>query len=343
MPTTAPRLLALLSLLQTRRDWPAAVLADRLDVTDRTVRRDVDRLRELGYPITSTRGREGGYRLDAGTRLPPLLFDDEQAVALTVALRTAAASGADVGEAAERALRTVRQVLPARLAHRVDAVPVTVMTTARASTVEPAVLTALGAAVRAREVLRFGYAGAGAGGGPGSGASAADDDDDSPTRRVEPHHLVARGGRWYLVAWDLDRADWRVFRADRIRPRAPGGARFAPREVPGGDVAAFVAARFRGAEAGGDGDWPCRGTVLLAADAGDVAPFVAEGFVDDAGDGRCRVTLGSWSWVALAAAVARFDVEMLRVEPQELAEACARLADRFGRVAAETGPPGVPA
>ncbi|NHT19704.1 HTH domain-containing protein, partial [Cellulomonas sp. IC4_254] len=158
MPTTAPRLLALLSLLQARRDWPAAVLADRLDVTDRTVRRDVDRLRELGYPITSTRGREGGYRLDAGTRLPPLLFDDEQAVALTVALRTAAASGVGVEEAAERALRTVRQVLPARLAHRVDAVPVTVMTAAGAPSVDPAVLTTLGAAVRAREVLRFGYA-----------------------------------------------------------------------------------------------------------------------------------------------------------------------------------------
>lgn len=335
MPTTAPRLLALLSLLQARRDWPAAVLAERLDVTDRTVRRDVDRLRELGYPVTSTRGREGGYRLDAGSQLPPLLFDDEQAVALTVALRTAAASGAGVEEAAERALRTVRQVLPARLAHRVDAVPVTVLTAAGAPTVDPAVLTAIGAAVRAREVLRFGYV-------RGAGAGDAAADDDYPTRRVEPHHLVARTGRWYLVGWDLDRADWRVFRADRVRPRVPGGPRFGPRDVPGGDVEAFVAAQFRGA-ATTDGAWPCRGTVVLDADARHVAPFVTDGAVEDMGAGRCRVTLGSWSWVALAAAAARFDAAILSVEPRELADACAVLGDRFARAAASTVRPHSPA
>ncbi|WP_158374072.1 helix-turn-helix transcriptional regulator [Cellulosimicrobium cellulans] len=333
VPTTAPRLLALLSLLQTRRDWPAAVLAERLDVTDRTVRRDVDRLRELGYPVTSTRGREGGYRLEPGSQLPPLLFDDEQAVALTVALRTAAASGAGVEEGAERALRTVRQVLPARLAHRVDAVPVTVMTAAGAPTVDPAVLTAIGAAVRAREVLRFGYV-------RGAGDAAADD--DSPTRRVEPHHLVARTGRWYLVGWDLDRDDWRVFRADRVRPRVPGGPRFGPREVPGGDVEAFVAARFRGA-ATTDGAWPCRGTIVLDADARHVAPFVTDGAVESLDAGRCRVTLGSWSWVALAAAAARFDAAILHVEPRELADACAVLGDRFARAAASTGRPRSPA
>lgn len=337
VPTTAPRLLALLSLLQTRRNWPAALLADRLGVTDRTMRRDVDRLRELGYPITSTRGREGGYRLDAGARLPPLLFDDEQAVALTLALRAAAASGAGIGEAAERALRTVRQVLPSRLAHRVDAVPVTVVAGPGAPVVDPAVLTTIGAAVRAREVLRFGYvrpvqAGAGTGATP---------DADAPTRRVEPHHVVARAGRWFLVAWDLDVGDWRVFRTDRVRPRTPGGARFDPRELPGGDVEAFIAARFHGA-ATTDGAWPCRGTVVLAADARDVAPFVTDGVVEDAGGGRCRVTLGSWSWVALAAAVARFDVAVLQVEPQELADACAVLADRFARVAATSHRPGRP-
>lgn len=326
MPTTAPRLLALLSLLQTRRDWPAAALADRLDVSDRTVRRDVDRLRELGYPVTSTRGREGGYRLDPGTRLPPLLFDDEQAVALTLALRAAAATGADVGEAAERALRTVRQVLPVRLAHRVDAVPVTVVPAPGAPTVDPAVLTAIGAAVRAREVLRFGYARAASTDGDASPG------DDLVTRRVEPHHLVARAGRWYLVGWDLDRDDWRVFRADRVRPRTPGGARFAPRDLPGADVEAFVEARFRGS-ATTDGGWPCRGTLVLDAEARDVAPFVADGVVEDVGGGRSRVTLGSWSWVGIAASAARFDAEVLRVEPQELADACALLADRFARAA----------
>lgn len=335
VPTTAPRLLALLSLLQTRRDWPAAVLADRLGVTDRTVRRDVDRLRELGYPVTSTRGREGGYRLDAGARLPPLLFDDEQAVALAVALRTAAASGAGVAEAAERALRTVRQLLPPRLAHRADAVPVTVLTAPGTPAVDPAVLTALGAAVRAREVLRFGY--------PRAGGATPDDG----TRRVEPHHLVARAGRWYLLGWDLDRDDWRVFRADRVRPRAPGGARFTPREVPGGDVAAFVAARFRGsgpaADGGVDDGWPCRGAVELAADARDVAPFVPDGSVTATGPGRCRVSLGSWSWVALAGAVARFDADLLRVEPPELAEACATVATRLAAASRSTAPAVTPA
>lgn len=318
VPTTSARLLALLSLLQARRDWPATLLADRLDVSDRTVRRDVDRLRELGYPITSTRGREGGYRLDAGAQLPPLLFDDEQAVALAVALQTAATSGAGIEEAAARALRTVRELLPARLRHRVDAVPVTVAAGPGPSPrVDPAVLATIGAAVRAREVLRFDYA------APDRPAA------EVPPRRAEPHHLLTRGGRWFLVAWDLDRADWRTFRADRIAPRTPNGARFAPREVPGGDVAAFVAGRFRGAEAGGD--WPCRGEVVVHAPLGEVAPYAHDGLVEELGPGRCRLVLGAWSWAGIAAAVARFDAEVDVVGPPELAAACARVADRLAR------------
>src|SRR4051812_18191991 len=213
MPKTSARLLALLSLLQARRDWPGALLAERLEVSARTVRRDVDRLRELGYPIATTKGPDGGYRLDAGAELPPLLFDDDQAVAIAVALRTA--TGAGLGEAAARALNTVRQVMPARLRHRVDALHVTAVDRAGPQ-VDPQVLAALSAAVHAREVLRFGYASAG------------------PPRRAEPHHLVTWGGRWYLVAWDLDRGDWRTFRVDRISPRIPTGPRFVPRELPGG-------------------------------------------------------------------------------------------------------------
>ena len=205
MPKTSARLLSLLSLLQARRDWPGALLAERLAVSPRTVRRDVDRLRELGYPIAAVKGPDGGYRLDAGTRLPPLLFDDDQAVALAVALQIAAVSGAGIGEAAARALTTVRQVMPARLRHRVDALRVTAVErpTARpAPPVDSEVLVAVGAAVHAHEVLRFDYG----------------DDGAGPPRRVEPHHLVTWAGRWYLVAWDLDRADWRTFRVDRIRP-----------------------------------------------------------------------------------------------------------------------------
>uniref|UniRef100_UPI0015EFF629 helix-turn-helix transcriptional regulator n=1 Tax=Pseudonocardia pini TaxID=2758030 RepID=UPI0015EFF629 len=218
MVETSARLLSLLSLLQARRDWPGQLLAERLEVSPRTVRRDVDRLRELGYPIQATKGPDGGYRLAAGADLPPLLFDDEQAVALAVALRIAAGSGADIAEAALRALTTVRQVMPARLRHHVDSVPVTAV--GGGTKVDAAVLTALGAAVRGREVLRFDYG--------------------ADRRRAEPHHLLTRGGRWYLVAWDLDRADWRTFRADRITPRVPTGPRFGPREIPGGDVVAFV-------------------------------------------------------------------------------------------------------
>lgn len=319
MAHTSSRLLSLLSLLQARRDWPGALLAERLSVSPRTVRRDVDRLRELGYPVRAIKGPDGGYRLDAGTAMPPLLFDDDQAVALAIALRHAAASGADVGEAAQRALATVRQVMPARLRHRIDAVPVTV-SPRHPAPVGAAVLTALGAAVRSSEVLRFDYATAG-----------GRDDHDARPRRVQPHHLVSRGGRWYLVAWDLDRDEWRIFRADRITPRAPTGPRFAPRQVPGGDVAEFVAGRFRGAA--GPGGWPCRGEVILGLPAAEVVPFAGDGLVEELGPHRCRLVLGSWSWVGLAAGFARFDTDVEVVGPDQLRQAFARLAHRYAAAA----------
>jgi predicted DNA-binding transcriptional regulator YafY len=319
MRHTSGRLLSLLSLLQARRDWPGALLAERLNVSPRTVRRDVDRLRELGYRVQAVKGPDGGYRLAAGSDLPPLLFDDDQAVALAVALQLAGTSGADIGDAAERAFATVRQVMPSRLRHRIDALAVTTMdrdASPQHQGVDAAVLMALGAAVRARDVLRFDYRSRSV---PGEG--------DAPPRRVQPHHLVARAGRWYLVAWDLDRDDWRTFRADRITPRAPTGPRFVPREIPGGDVAAFVAGRFRGAD--GPGTWPCRGEVVLALPAADVIPFAGDGVVEELGPDRCRVVLGSWSWVGLAAGLGRFDADIEGVRPAELRHACARLARRY--------------
>ncbi|WP_187357151.1 helix-turn-helix transcriptional regulator [Actinomadura sp. CNU-125] len=320
MQKTSSRLLALLSLLQARRDWPGALLADRLDVSARTVRRDIDRLRELGYPIAAVKGPDGGYRLDAGTDLPPLLFDDEQAVALAVALRTAVSSGAGIEEAAARALQTVRQVMPARLRHRVDTLQVTAVQRARTvARVDGGVLIALGAAVHAREVLRFDYASP-------RGTAA-----DPPPRRVEPHHLVTWGGRWYLVAWDLDRDDWRTFRADRVTPRVPTGPRFAPRELPAADVAAFVADRFRGSD--GSGDWPCRGEVILDLRRRDASRFVRDGVVEALGPDRCRLVLGSWSWAGLAAAIGRFDADLQVVGPPELRDAFARLARRYADAA----------
>ncbi|MEU8795051.1 WYL domain-containing protein [Streptomyces sp. NPDC048643] len=369
MPKTSARLLSLLSLLQARRDWPGQLLAERLEVSPRTVRRDIDRLRELGYPIRTAKGPDGGYRLGAGTELPPLLFDDEQAVALAVALRTAAVTGAGIEEGAVRALGTVRQVMPARLRHRVDALQITAVDRAGPAPrtqANPGVLLTLSAAVRAREVLRFDYTPAwpptpvADPASPRSKGALVPD----PPRRVQPHHLVTWGARWYLVAWDLDREDWRTFRVDRIAPRTPTGPRFTPREVPGGDAAAFVAGRFRGSEprpgapeGAGTGssngsrrspkprgphdsgdpvpfvDWPCRGEVILDLPAAVVSGYASDGVVEELGPGRCRLLLGSWSWAGLAATVARFDTEIQVVGPPELADAFGRLARRCARAA----------
>ncbi|MFI0773484.1 helix-turn-helix transcriptional regulator [Streptomyces sp. NPDC021212] len=323
MPKTSARLLSLLSLLQARRDWPGALLAERLGISPRTVRRDVDRLRELGYPIVAFKGPDGGYRLDAGATMPPLLFDDEQAVALAVALQIAATSGAGIEEAAVRALNTVRQVMPARLRHRIDALQVTAVERPAVRPeprVDGSVLVALGAAVHAHEVLRFDYA-------PTHPREVADSGVPAPPRRVQPHHLVTRGGRWYLVAWDLDREDWRTFRADRITPRTPTGPRFTPRDLPGGDVAAFVSARFRGSD--GSGDWPCRGEVILGLPAADVSRHLRDGVVEALGPNRCRLVLGSWSWIGLASDIGKFDADIEVVGPAELRSAFAHLARRY--------------
>lgn len=326
MPKTSARLLSMLSLLQARRDWPGALLAERLEISARTVRRDVDRLRELGYPIAAVKGPDGGYRLEAGAELPPLLFDDEQAVALAVALQIATTTGADIAEAATRALTTIRQVMPARLRRRIDTLQITAVdqpTNRPNPQVEPSVLTALSAAVHAREVLRFDYA-----------PASADDGDrgEAPPRRVEPHHLVTRAGRWYLIAWDLEREDWRTFRADRITPRIPTGPRFTPRDLPGGDVAAFVTSRFQGSD--GIGGWPCRGEVILDLPAATVMPYTREEIVEELGPDRCRLVSGSWSWPALAAALGRFDADIEVIGPAELKDAFALLARRYAEAAA---------
>lgn len=316
MATTSARLLNLLSLLQARRDWPGLQLAQRLEVSPRTVRRDVDRLRDLGYPVRATKGPDGGYRLDAGSELPPLLFDDEQAVAVALALQTATTTVGGIEEAALRALATVRQVMPARLRQRVDALQVTTVgrTSRRMPQVDSTHLLAIGAAVRAREVLRFAY---------GSDAEA-------PPRRAEPHHLVTWGGRWYVVAWDLDRVDWRTFRVDRMTPKTPTGPRFGARALPAPDVATYISSKFERSAA-----WPCEGEVILAAPAEHVARWIrGSGVVESLGPSRCRVRLGSWSWAGLAATVGMFDVELEIVGPPELRAAAADLARRYAAACA---------
>ncbi|MFE3827251.1 helix-turn-helix transcriptional regulator [Streptomyces sp. NPDC059092] len=325
MNKTSSRLLALLSLLQTHRDWSGEDLAGRLDITSRTVRRDIDRLRDLGYPITTVKGPAGGYRLDAGTRMPPMLFDDGQAVALAVALQTAA-TGTTVAEDASRALATLRQVMPPRLRHRIDLLRVTAVQPPAAdgtSQVDAQVLMELSRVIHAREELRFDYA-------PGPSTPA-----DAP-RRVHPHHLVTWRHRWYLVAWDLHREDWRTFRVDRVRPRTPTGPRFTPRELPGGNVSTFITSRFRGND-GTTTDWPCQGEVILHLPAADVVPFAQDGIVEELGPRHCRLTLGSWSWTGLATAVGRFDADVDVVGPPQLASAFADLAARYSRAARTTG------
>ncbi|OII33941.1 transcriptional regulator [Curtobacterium sp. MMLR14_010] len=312
MSGPSSRMLALLSLLQVRRDWPGDVLAKRLDVSPRTVRRDVDRLRELGYRVEALKGPAGGYRLSAGSELPPLLFDDEQAVAIALALAVAPASGADIAESAVRALAAVRQVMPSRLRHRIDAVEV--VSTPGATTVDPEVLVAVSDAVRTHQVLRFDY--------------GSDDQHDRPPRRVQPYAVVARNGRWYLLAWDPDAGDWRTYRIDRVRPRTPTGLHFTPRPIPGGDPAAFVAARFKGSDV--IDAWPCTGTVVLHVPARQVAPYLEpDAVLEDLGRDRCRITLGSWSWTALAAKVAGFDAPFDVLGPPELSDATRTLADRL--------------
>ncbi|MEU2791596.1 WYL domain-containing protein [Streptomyces sp. NPDC007100] len=342
MAETSARLLLLLSLFQSRREWPGAVLAERLEVSPRTVRRDVARLRQLGYPVRVGKGPGGAYRLDAGAKIPPLLFDDEQAVAVAVALQTAPSTVAGIGEAAARALAAVRQVMPSRLRQRVDAVRVTSIDNAwdlAAPPVASQVLLALGTAVRNSEVLVFDYATGPAGREPALVAppdrrpETAEASAPPSSPRVEPHHLVVWSGRWYLVAWDLERSGWRTFRVDRITPHAPTGVRFTPRELPGADVTAFVVGQHDRGDT--PGQWPCHGEVILDLPASVVARWAPGGaVVEEIAPDRCRLALGAWSWTGLAALTGTFACDIEVLGPPELKAACAELARRYAAAAA---------
>ncbi|WP_372455657.1 helix-turn-helix transcriptional regulator [Sphaerisporangium fuscum] len=228
MSDSPERLFRLLSLLQTPREWPGSELAERLEVSPRTVRRDIERLRDLGYPVQATMGAAGGYRLAAGTAMPPLLLDDDEAVAIAVGLRTAAGHPVDgIEEASLRALTKLEQVLPSRLRHRVGTLGAATvpMLSGEEASVDPRTLVVLAAAVANRERVRFAYRAA---------------DDAESRRQAEPYRLVAAGRRWYLLAYDNDRDDWRVFRADRISDARPTGVRVPARVPPEEDPAAFV-------------------------------------------------------------------------------------------------------
>jgi predicted DNA-binding transcriptional regulator YafY len=317
MTDTPARLLNLLSLLQTPREWPGSELAERLAVSPRTIRRDIERLRELGYPVEATMGAEGGYRLVAGAAMPPLLLDDEEAVAIAVGLRVAAGHAVEgIEEAAVRALAKLEQVLPSKLRYRVGALTAATvpMLSDDRPTVDPAVLTVLAAAITNRELARFGY--------------RAHDGVESK-RLVEPHKLVSAGRRWYLVAYDDDRDDWRIFRADRIREPRPTGARVAPRELPAADAAAFVTSRMYSLVP------TYSAVVTLHLPATEVVGRLGDtpGDIEPIDERTCRVRSQTDTLEWLAFRLTMLGCEFEVHEPPELAEYLRTLGARVTRAA----------
>lgn len=317
MRETATRLLRLLALLQTRSDWTGPQLAERLEVTTRTIRNDVNRLRRLGYPVHAAPGVAGGYRLGAGTSLPPLLLDDDEAVAVAVGLRMAASGGvAGNEEASLGALAKLEQVLPSRLRHRVGALHgATLSLPGGGPAVDAEVLSTIAAVVRARERLRFDYEAAAGG---------------TRLRTVEPQRLVHTRGRWYLVAWDPERDDWLTFRVDRIRPRAHHGPRFQRREDPEGGLAGYLERTL------GQAMWDYRARVKVHAPADRVAARVPPAVVVEAIDARsCFVNVGSDSPRMLAFWLAMIDADFEAGDHRELASELRALAARYLRAAEE--------
>ncbi len=317
MLQTSARLLRLLSLFQAQRYWSGADLSRRLDVTARTLRRDVDRLRSLGYPVHSTSGAAGGYQLGAGAVLPPLLLDDEEAVAVALGLRTSASgSVAGLEESSVRALLKLEQVLPPRLRQRVAALHAFILPLARKGpTVDADRLSAIAGACRDHEGIRFQYS-------DRAGAPSA--------RVVEPHRVVHTGYRWYLVAWDLNRKDWRTFRVDRIEGKLKTSVRFKPRKPPEGDFAVFVAKSLSQVP------YPYRARVTLHAPVETVAKRIppSAGVLEAINDHSCMLHTGSHSLEGITIHLSLLGVEFQVHEPVELVEYVRKLTERLGRAIA---------
>jgi predicted DNA-binding transcriptional regulator YafY len=320
MTETSSRLLTLLSLLQERRDWPGGELADRLEVSGRTIRRDVERLRGLGYPVESLTGPAGGYRLRAGTAMPPLLLDDDEAIAIAVGLRTAArASVRGIEETSVRALVKLEQVLPSHLRRRVRALGAATSAIAPGGPeVDAQSLSVLAAACRDSERVRFAYRGR---------------DGANSRREVEPHSLVNVGRRWYLVAWDGGRDDWRTFRLDRLTAPAASGVRFTPRVLPAKDGAAYVSQSLSAAP----NRYEARVTLHAPIDA--IQRWVPGhwGTVEPLDDERCEFRTGDddLDWLAMRIMMFRVDFEVH--EPEELREHVAMLGRRMERAVGNDG------
>jgi predicted DNA-binding transcriptional regulator YafY len=325
MPNPSERTLRLLALLQSRRYWSGSELAGRLGVSARTLRRDIDRLRELGYPVEAQRGVDGGYQLAAGAVLPPLVLDDDEAVAIGVGLHSAIQGGTVVGieESSVRALSKVVHVMPPRLRRRIDAlaavtVPVSWQGVTTTS-VDADVLVSLAQACRDGERLEFTYTARGG---------------EHSSRTVDPHRLVLLGRRWYLVAWDLSRFDWRTFRLDRLAGPHATGTRAPPRQLPFDDAAQFVRS--------GIDNLPLRYQVEARIDA--PAAVVRDrigpgGTLEELGDDQCLLRMSSdsldWPTLVLGNAAAEFEV----CSPPALIEHIREWSDRFGRTIDAVGPP----
>jgi predicted DNA-binding transcriptional regulator YafY len=314
MAQTTARVLQLLGLLQSRPVWSGPELAGRLGVTERSVRRDVERLRDLGYPVEASKGVGGGYRLGAGRALPPLLLDAEEAVAVAVCLRLAAGGTvAGVGEAALRTLTKLDQVLPGRLRAQVAAVhEATVTLDSQSAAVDPDVLLTLARASRDRHRVRFGY---------------VDRGGDATDRLAEPYRMVATGRRWYLLAFDLDKDDWRTFRLDRMRDVEATTWTFTLRDAP--DAAEFVSRSVTQS--------PYRhvAKVRFEAPAAAVAQHIppSAGTVEAVGEDACVLTAGADHLDHLCVYLASVGADFTVLEPPELRTVMADLAGRLTRAA----------
>lgn len=317
---TSARLLRLLSLLQVQKEWTGRELAQRLEVDVRTVRRDIDRLRSLGYPVHSTTGVAGGYRLAPGADLPPLLLDDDEAVAVAVGLGTAAGGTvAGIEEASRRALAKLERVLPVRLRGRVNALSTaTVALTGWHPVVSSDDLAAIAAACRDHEILRFDYRGND--GGPGR-------------RTVEPLRLVHTGRLWYLVAWDVDRRDWRTFRVDRAEGRPIPVGRFSPRPPPSDDIAGFVA---RGTALAA---YPVQARVIVHASHEVAAERISPtaGLLEVIDASSCVLLTGGRTVEGLAQHLVGMGIDFTVDDPPELIEHVRMLAQRLARAVEDGG------
>jgi predicted DNA-binding transcriptional regulator YafY len=318
MANTGTRTLRLLSLLQTHRYWPGAELAERLGVSPRTLRRDVDRLRELGYPVEAQRGVDGGYQLAPGAALPPLVIDDEEAVALAVCLRTTAQGAVEgIAESSVRVLAKVEQVMPTRLRRRVEALRAMTLQASwsgpATAGADPDVLAAAALACRDNERLRFAYTAA---------------DGRRTERHTEPHRLVCLGRCWYLVAYDLTRHDWRSFRLDRLAAPQATGTRFRPRDLPASDAAEFVRRAVNTMPR------PQRVEVLVDAPAATVRDRIGRwSVIEELDPGHCRVTMTADSLDMPILGLGMMGADFHVVSPPELLAQLRDWGTRFVRAA----------